>query len=62
MLGTTPEDIAQFLHQEERLDSVSSLLPKAVVNNSRKPRNTTHPDEFTQMLKFQKELNDLGEF
>jgi hypothetical protein len=22
MLGTTPEDIAQFLHQEERLDSV----------------------------------------
>jgi hypothetical protein len=23
MLGTTPEDIAQFLHQEERLDSVS---------------------------------------
>lgn len=23
MLGTTPEDIAQFLHQEDRLDSVS---------------------------------------
>lgn len=22
MLGTTPEDLAQFLHQEERLDSV----------------------------------------
>lgn len=25
MLGTTPEDIAQFLHQEERLDSVRKL-------------------------------------
>lgn len=24
MLGTTPEDLAQFLHQEERLDSVIS--------------------------------------
>lgn len=24
MLGTTPEDLAQFLHQEERLDSVTS--------------------------------------
>lgn len=23
MLGTTPEDLAQFLHQEERLDSVT---------------------------------------
>lgn len=27
MLGTTPEDIAQFLHQEERLDSVRHCLP-----------------------------------
>lgn len=27
MLGTTPEDIAQFLHQEDRLDSVSCLSP-----------------------------------
>ena len=26
MLGTTPEDIAQFLHQEERLDSVRELF------------------------------------
>lgn len=26
MLGTTPEDIAQFLQQEERLDTVSSCL------------------------------------
>jgi len=26
MLGTTPEDIAQFLHQEERLDSVRILF------------------------------------
>lgn len=26
MLGTTPEDLAQFLHQEERLDSVTSWL------------------------------------
>jgi brefeldin A-inhibited guanine nucleotide-exchange protein len=26
MLGTTPEDLAQFLHQEERLDSVKNLL------------------------------------
>ncbi len=25
MLGTTPEDIAQFLHQEERLDSVRHI-------------------------------------
>lgn len=24
MLGTTPEDLAQFLHQEERLDSVTN--------------------------------------
>lgn len=24
MLGTTPEDLAQFLHQEERLDSVKN--------------------------------------
>ena len=32
MLGTTPEDLAQFLHQEERLDSVSqsaAFLPPA---------------------------------
>lgn len=26
MLGTTPEDLAQFLHQEERLDSVKPLF------------------------------------
>lgn len=26
MLGTTPEDLAQFLHQEERLDSVTINL------------------------------------
>lgn len=26
MLGTSPEDIAQFLHQEERLDTVSTLI------------------------------------
>lgn len=26
MLGTTPEDLAQFLHQEERLDSVSHAV------------------------------------
>lgn len=26
MLGTTPEDLAQFLHQEERLDSVIKEL------------------------------------
>lgn len=25
MLGTTPEDLAQFLHQEERLDSVMRI-------------------------------------
>lgn len=25
MLGTTPEDLAQFLHQEERLDSVMKI-------------------------------------
>lgn len=25
MLGTTPEDLAQFLHQEERLDSVTTI-------------------------------------
>lgn len=24
MLGTTPEDLAQFLHQEERIDSVTT--------------------------------------
>ncbi|EMP41223.1 Brefeldin A-inhibited guanine nucleotide-exchange protein 1 [Chelonia mydas] len=28
MLGTTPEDIAQFLHQEERLDSVKNKMTK----------------------------------
>jgi len=26
MLGTSPEDIAQFLQQEERLDTVSPCL------------------------------------
>lgn len=26
MLGTTPEDLAQFLHQEERLDSVTTIF------------------------------------
>jgi len=26
MLGTTPEDLAQFLHQEERLDSVKTWI------------------------------------
>ena len=30
MLGTTPEDLAQFLHQEERLDSVREH--QAVIN------------------------------
>lgn len=33
MLGTTPEDLAQFLHQEERLDSVRG--PPVELMNSR---------------------------
>lgn len=35
MLGTTPEDLAQFLHQEERLDSVRRIqaLVKSKLSN-----------------------------
>lgn len=34
MLGTTPEDIAQFLHQEERLDSVRIPFKKKILTFS----------------------------
>lgn len=57
MLGTTPEDIAQFLHQEERLDSVSRLLYITcmfrIVYNNQEQENSTPPNEYTQIFPFQ---------
>lgn len=35
MLGTTPEDLAQFLHQEERLDSVTDSSPECTDDSAR---------------------------
>lgn len=35
MLGTTPEDLAQFLHQEERLDSVTLFSLSFLIHTTR---------------------------